>query len=480
MKKLLTMLAAALMAQAALKAEVTLPAFFSDNMVLQQQSRTALWGQANPNKMLRVKPSWNNKETKVMADENGDWKCYVETPVAGGPYYIIFNDGQEKVLDNVMIGELWFCSGQSNMEQPMKGYTSQSIENAERDLFLSGDASLRLFTVKRAAKNEPQGDVVGNWAEAEPSVVQDFSATAYYFGRFLRQALQVPVGLIVSSWGGTPAQAWTSREALADFPDYPVPGVGARFSGSTPSALYNGMVHPFLGLAMKGVIWYQGESNYERPDLYAALFTAMVKCWRDNWGIGEFPFYYCQIAPYDYSIITREGEPVINSAYLREAQLKAEEMIPNSAMVVLMDGGLKGGIHPRKKQLAGERLAMKALAGSYGFNIPVESPRLAQMAVHDSVAVLTFDHSPKYLDCTRGELRWFTVAGEDKVFYPAQAKIRWNSNIIELHAPEVAHPVAVRYAFSNWAEGDLFGQNGWPVSSFRTDDWPIEPEGIKE
>lgn len=480
MKKLLIMLAAALMGQAAVKAEVTLPAFFADNMLLQQQSRNALWGQANPNKMLRIKTSWNNKETKVMADENGAWKCYIETPAAGGPYYIIFNDGQEKKVENVMIGELWFCSGQSNMEQPMKGYTSQSIENAERDVFLSGDPSLRLFTVKRAAKDEPQSDVVGSWAEAAAPVVQDFSATAYYFGRFLRQALQVPVGLIVSSWGGTPAQAWTSREALADFPEYPVPGVGARFSGSTPSALYNGMVHPFLGLAMKGVIWYQGESNYERPDLYAGLFTAMVKCWRDNWGIGEFPFYYCQIAPYDYSIITREGEPIINSAYLREAQLKAEEMIPNSAMVVLMDGGLKGGIHPRKKQLAGERLAMKALAGTYGFNIPVESPRLANMAVHDSVAVLTFDHSPKYLDCTRGELKWFTVAGEDSVFYPAQAKIRWNSNIIELHAPEVAHPVAVRYAFSNWAEGDLFGQNGWPVSSFRTDNWPIEPEGIKE
>ncbi|MBQ9201090.1 MAG: sialate O-acetylesterase [Bacteroidales bacterium] len=480
MNRLWIVLAAALLSQAAARAEVTLPSFFTDNMLLQQQSRAALWGTATPNRMVRVKTSWNNRETKVMADEQGSWKCYVETPVAGGPYYIVFNDGQEKVVDNVLIGELWFCSGQSNMEQPMKGYTSQSIENAERDIFLSTDASLRLFTVSRAARAELQDDVKGAWAEAEPAVVQDFSATAYHFGRFLRQALNVPVGLIVSSWGGTPAQAWTSGEYLADFPEYPVPQAGQRFTGNTPSALYNGMVHPFLGLTMRGVIWYQGESNYERPDLYARLFTKMVQCWRENWGIGEFPFYYCQIAPYDYSIITKSGEPVINSAYLREAQLQAEEMIPNSAMVVLMDGGLKGGIHPRKKQLAGERLAMKALAGTYGFKIPVESPRLASMEVRDSVAVLTFDHSPKYLDCTRGELQWFTIAGEDSIFYPAQAKIKWNSNIIEVQAPQVARPVAVRYAFSNWADGDLFGQNGWPVSSFRTDDWPIKPECIKE
>lgn len=464
-----------------LNAEVKLPAFFSDNMVIQQQTEARFWGSARPSSTLSITPSWNGQRYKVKTDANGQWETSIPTPEAGGPYSICFDDGTDLVLDNVLVGEVWFCSGQSNMEEPMKGFPTQSVENATHDVFLSRDAGLRLLKVGNASKTEPQDDIKGTWTEADPTTVYAFSACAYYFGRYLRQALGVPVGLISSNWGGTAAEAWMSRDALKAFPQIEVPAAGKPIKGVKPTSLFNGMVHPFLGMAMRGCIWYQGESNYDHSEYYEDLFTALVAQWRQDWGIGEFPFYYCQIAPYDYSIITGEGQPVINSAYLREAQFKAEQRIPNCAMVVLLDGGDEVTIHPRRKQLAGERLAMKALAGTYGCKIDVESPRYASMEIKDSSIVVTFDHSPRYLDCTvcHSESVNFTIAGEDRVFYPAVAKIKWNTNTVEVSSPEVPHPVAVRYAFRNVVEGDLYGQNGMPVSSFRTDDWPIEPECIK-
>lgn len=473
-----------LMTGLSLRAEVSLPSFLSDHMVLQQQSEVVLHGKAEPHKLLRIKTSWDDKEYKVMVDGEGQWKATIQTAAAGGPYTVSFNDGTLLQLEDILLGEVWFCSGQSNMEQPMKGYTSQSIEGTQRELFLSKDNSLRLLTVGHSAKNEPQTDIrSGQWQAADPAVVANFSATAYWFGHFLRQSLQVPVGLVSSNWGGTPAQAWTPAEYLDDFPLYQVPAKDAKWNNQTPSGLYNGMVAPFLGMAMRGVIWYQGESNYEHPECYADLMTAMVRAWREVWNIGEFPFYYCQIAPYDYSIITGKGQPVINSAYLREAQMKAENMIPNCAMVVMLDAGLKGGIHPRIKKVAGERLAMKALAKTYGYEADVESPRFASMEVTDSMALLRFDRSAMRLDCTLpcGQYpEGFSMAGPDSVFHPAKAFIRWNKNEVEVTCPEVSHPVAVRYGFTNWTEGMLKGVNGWPVSSFRTDDWPITPEYIKE
>lgn len=468
----------AMLVSISLRANVKFPAFFGDNMVMQQQSNAAIWGTSQPNKMLRIHTGWDDKEYRIMADENGHWKTELKTPAAGGPYTIRFNDGKDTVLQNVMIGEVWFCSGQSNMEMPMKGYTNQAIENATRDILLSEDSEYRLFTVGRNACKEKQYDVKnGTWKEAQPESVRDFCATAYYFGRFLRETLKVPVGLIVSSWGGTYVESWMNEPSLSNFPAIEIPKGDVKYGGRTATALYNGMVYPFLGMSMKGCIWYQGESNYERPESYTGMFVSMVEGWRKDWNIGEFPFYYCQIAPYDYSIITKKGEPVINSAYLREAQMKAEYLIPNAGMAVLMDAGLEGGIHPRKKQVAGERLAMLALAGTYGRNVQVQSPRFLSMEIKDSMAVLTFDRAPMHLDWTRGYSKNFTIAGADSVFYPAQTHIIRAQ--VKVWSEKVPHPVAVRYGFTNWVDGDLFGANDMPVSSFRTDDWPVEPERIK-
>ena len=455
----------------ALQAEIRLPAFFSDNMVLQQQCQANFWGWADADQSLKIKTSWDNATYKVQADEKGAWNVQLQTPSAGGPYTISVSAGKEQLkLENVLIGEVWFCAGQSNMEQPMKGYPAQSITNGTRDILLSGDPQLRLLTTKRKVSFTALDDVTATWAEACPESVHDFSATAYYFGRFLRQSLDCPIGLVVSAWGGTCIEAWMDDASLAAFDQVKMPTAETKMHSNIPTALFNGMVHPYLGMSMRGVIWYQGESNYDRAHTYADMMQAMVSTWRKHWNIGEFPFYYCQIAPYDYSIITPKGQEPINSALLREAQMKAEDMIPNAAMVVLLDAGMWSGIHPSNKQTPGERLAMQALAHTYGHDkVNVQSPRYASVEFQDTMAIVSFDRSPRGLDATLGAPSGFEIAGPDSVFYPAKTHIRWNTNLVEVSAPEVKKPVAVRYAFGNCVEASLFGQNGMPVSSFRTD-----------
>ncbi|MDR0891294.1 MAG: sialate O-acetylesterase, partial [Mediterranea sp.] len=333
-----------------LRAEVKLPAIFADGMVMQQQTNANLWGTATPGKQVTVVTGWDNKQHTASADKNGNWHLSVATPVAGGPYTLTFSDGTKKTLTNILIGELWLCSGQSNMEMPMKGYKNQPVAHATMDILRSANPQMRLFTVKRTSTFEPQADVVGTWSEATPESVRGFSATAYYFGRLVNEVLKVPVGLVVTSWGGSACEAWMRADWLKAFPDAKLPHSQAdiKSPNRTPTALYNGMLHPLIGLTMRGVIWYQGEDNCNRAHTYADMFATLIKGWRSVWGEGDFPFYYCQIAPYDYSLITAKGEPVVNSAYLREAQAKVELRVPNTGMAVLLDAGLREGIHPLK------------------------------------------------------------------------------------------------------------------------------------
>ena len=318
---------------------------------------------ATPNKKVTVRTSWDGKLYAVTADAQGTWKLAVSTPEAGGPYTVTFDDGTPKVLSNILIGELWLCSGQSNMEMPMKGFKNQPVENANMDILRSRNPEIRLFTVKRTSTLTPQNDVTGSWKEASPAAVRDFSATAYYFGRLVNEILDVPVGLIVAAWGGSACEAWMTADWLKAFPDAKIPRSEAdiKSKNRTPTVLYNGMLHPLIGLTMKGVIWYQGEDNWNRAHTYADMFTTLINGWRAEWKQGDFPFYYCQIAPYDYGIITERGKEVINTAYLREAQAQVEHRVPNTGMAVLLDAGMEKGIHPARKQVAGERLALLAL-----------------------------------------------------------------------------------------------------------------------
>lgn len=475
MKKLLCSVLLLAMTLAA-QAEVKLPKIFGDNMVLQQQTECNLWGTADANKVVKVRASWNGKTYKTQADALGKWAMKIETPQAGGPYELSLSDGKELKLHNILIGEVWICSGQSNMEMPMKGFKAQPVEGAPEELMLCKDQQLRLFTVQRNAQLHPVDTVAGDWKEADAASVREFSAAAYYYGKTLRQSLGVPVGLIVTSWGGSACEAWINgnlikSDWLKAFPKLHTPWNEAdvkKYQQRCPSALYNGMLHPLIGYTMKGVIWYQGEDNCNRYATYADQMQTLVNSWRKEWKQGIFPFYYCQIAPYDYSLIKWKN----NSALLREKQMEAEKRISNCRMAVLLDAGLEYGIHPRKKKEVGERLALLSLANTYG------QKGLPDFAVYKSVefkgdtAVVSFDRSKEWVYFNNGpKSDNFEIAGEDQVFHKAQAWI--SRNKVYVKSEEVKKPVAVRYAFKNWVVGDLF-HDGLPVSSFRTDDWEVK------
>lgn len=475
MKKTFFSLAIAALTAFPLQAKVVLPKFFADNMVLQQQTECNLWGKASAGKSVTVTTSWNGKKYSSRADKDGKWRVKVSTPQAGGPYDITFSDGERTVLHNVLIGEVWICSGQSNMEMPMKGFKGQPVDNAVTQLLNCKDDKLRLFTVKRNAQTTPVDTVSGQWNAANAETVRQFSATAYFFGNALRKSLDVPVGLIVTSWGGSACEAWMNPDWIKpEWASYFKEVKGSitqenvdKLQQRCPSALYNGMLHPLIGLTMRGVIWYQGEENVNRSQTYADQLTTMVRGWRSEWQQGDFPFYFCQIAPYDYSLIGWN----YNSAYLREQQAKAETEISNSRMAVLLDAGLKSGIHPRKKQQAGERLALLALGNTYGMKRLPDFAKYKDVTFQGDTAVISFDNSREwiYLDSERLSPTDFEVAGSDRVFHPT-TNVWIKRNRLYVKCDDVRKPVAVRYAFSDWTDGPLM-HDGLPVSSFRTDNW---------
>ncbi|WP_443939390.1 sialate O-acetylesterase [Pedobacter sp. MW01-1-1] len=447
---------------------------FTDHMVLQQQSNVAIWGWAKASSKVKIITSWNKKSYTVNADANGKWKAKVETPTAGGPYEIELNDGDKLILSDILIGEVWFCGGQSNMEMPMKGFKSQPILGSNEAILKSTNSNLRLYTVPRSSVLERQENSKPSlWKLAEPESVANFSATAYYFGSMLSELLHIPVGLINDSYGGSSIEAWMSPEDLKPFPEVKIPSKGDTIKevSRTPSTLYNGMLFPIIGYGIKGAIWYQGESNYDRSDRYEDLFPAMVSNWRKAWDAGEFPFYFAQIAPYKYAQLPpyhKGGK--FNSAFLRDAQRKSVAKIPNSGMAVLLDIGEENCIHPANKKQGGTRLAYLALAKTYGMKgFGYASPLYDSMVVDKNKVTIKFQNLPNGLTSFGAPLNQFEIAGADKKFYPAKANI--SGSTVVVYADQVANPVAVRYAFKDFVVGDLFGNDGLPVSSFRTDNW---------
>jgi sialate O-acetylesterase len=455
-------------------ATVQLPTFFSDGMVLQQQTNAALWGWAKPNAPIKVITSWNKKTYTTNANEKGKWTIKVATPIAGGPYSISISDGTPIIIKNILIGEVWFCSGQSNMEMPMKGFKDQPIKNSNDAVFNATNDQIRIYTVPRAVERFAKDTTKSStWKNANPENISNFSATAYYFGRILQQQLKVPIALIHDSYGGSTAEAFMSAASLKAFPEIKIPSdTGTdKLNNRTPTTLYNGMIRPIIGYTIKGCIWYQGESNYERPDQYETLFPAMIQLWRSEWAQGDFPFYYAQIAPYKYSSLPNADSIVKkNSAYLRDAQRKALNNINKSGMVVLMDGGEEKSIHPADKETVGKRFAYLTLGDTYIYKgFAYQSPQYDSLKIKDSVATIKFKYAPNGLTSFSKPLTQFEIAGDDKIFHIAKASIR-NGTIL-LTSPQVSKPVAVRYAFKDFIMGELFSTEGYPVSSFRTDDW---------
>lgn len=443
-----------------LKAKVGLPSIFDNNMVLQQKSEVTLWGWANPIEEIRVTTDWDNTVTETKADNYARWKVQIKTPSAGGPYTLTIAGSDTIILENVMIGEVWLCSGQSNMEMS----AAWGINNAQQEIAAANHPDIRLFQVEKRAATSRQIDLAGSWTVCTPESMRNFSAAGYFFGRKLQQDLNVPIGLINSSWGGTAAEAWINPELVSESKElsYAATKISdkAPWCPGKPGTTYNSMIAPIINFNIAGVIWYQGEANTANPEFYKDIFTTLIKDWREEWN-KDLPFYYVQIAPYKY------GDNM-NGALVREAQLKCMT-IPNTGMVVISDIGNLDDIHPKDKQDVGLRLANWALAKTYYLTgISFSGPVYREMKVTDNKITLFFDHADNGLVAKGGPLRNFKIAGKDGIFYDANAKIEGSTVVVQ--SGKVKDPVAVHFAFSNTAEPNLFNKEGLPASCFRTED----------
>ncbi len=457
-----------------LLAEIKLPAIVSSNMVLQRNTTVVLWGWANANEKISVETSWGTGKFETNTDRNGHWKVEVKTTNSKEPQTVSIRSSSSNItLENILFGEVWLCSGQSNMEQPLVGFNGEPSFGSNMAIANSYNPNLRLFTVERSASKTPLDDVekYSAWQHASPGNVANFSAIAYFYGQQLQEILDCPVGIIHTSWGGSSVQAWMSKEAISSYQEVTLDDVDiTQRTNHIPTALYNGMINPLIPYTIRGALWYQGESNRLEPNLYKELFPAMVQDWRTRWGIGDFPFYYVQIAPFYYREHSDAYQTAGNSAFIREAQLQCMDLIPNSGIAITMDIGAEYSIHPPQKKEVAERLLFNALNQTYGFeNVDHASPVFESLEVKDGGIALMFKHAERGL-FSYDELTGFEIAGSDKVFYPAIARIENRRNIFVI-SEKVTEPVAVRYGWRNWIKGTLFDTNLLPASSFRTDNW---------
>lgn len=461
------------------EARVKLPSIINSSMVLQQQTEVNLWGEASKNRKVRITTSWNQKTYTTESDNNGKWAIKVATPKAGGPYEIVFDDGEILQLSNILIGEVWLCSGQSNMEMPMRGFDRQPLDNTT-DIIAKAKSRtpIRIYTtdskngkwVRQYAKT-PQADCQGEWLENTPYNVANTSAVAYYFAKYLEEVLDVPVGIIISSWGGSKVEAWMSRESISPFSDIDLSILDndeeVKNPTTTPSVLYNAKIAPLVGFGIKGFLWYQGESNRDNAKQYLDLMPAFVKDLRTKWNNDDLPFYFVQIAPYNY-----EGADGMSAAYLREVQEQNMKDIPLSGMVTTMDVGHPAFIHPTDKKTVGNRLAYWALSEMYGLQgIGYKPPVYKSMELADNKIYINFDNAEKGICPMWTSLPGFEIAGEDKVFHPAFAEIETRTSRLAVSSKDVPNPIAVRYAYKNYIEASIFSISGIPVAPFRTDNW---------
>lgn len=470
---LVFILCLSLIASFSAEAKVILPAIISSDMVLQRNTTVVIWGWANAKEKITLKPSWLKESLSTDADNEGNWKIIIKTTNSKDPQSLkITGEDSEIFLENILFGEVWICSGQSNMQQPIGGYDGQPTYGTLPAIARAENSNLRLFSVDRIGAKTPQKDLAGytGWQPASPDNIKDFSAIAYFFGQQLQEILDVPVGMIHTSWGGSRVEPWISKEVMSTFQEVNLDEVDVtRRTNQIPTVLFNSMIHPIIPYTIKGALWYQGESNRLEPDKYKEFFPAMVTDWRTRWGIGDFPFYYVQIAPFLYGG-NDAFDSVDNSAFIREAQLKCLDLIPNSGIAITMDIGEAYCIHPAKKKEVADRLLYNALNQTYGFNeLDYASPAYESLEIKNDSIILSFMNAETGLYTFDG-LEGFEIAGEDKVFYPAEASI-FNRRKVLIRSEQVPEPVAVRYAWRNWVMGTLFDTNLLPASSFRTDDW---------
>lgn len=438
-----------------LKAEIILPTLISDNMVLQQKQTVTIWGRSTiKDETLKVNGSWC-KDSVTVTVKNYCWKTQLRTPGFGGPYTICIRGHETKRINNVMIGEVWLAGGQSNMEMPVdstgKGF--RGVINFREKIAGANYPGIRMFTVPKVTSTSLKDSCGGSWVVCSPQIVGKFSAAGYFFAKALYDSLNVPIGILHASWGGTNAETWVRKEVLTENCKFSKPGL-AKDAGTR----YNAMIYPVQNYTIKGVIWYQGESNKIRAAEYRDLMETLITSWRKEWK-ADFPFYFTQIVPFIVS-----GK---NTELLREAQLKTLS-VPKTGMVVTSDFSDLNHIHPRQKEEVGRRLALWALAKDYGKKINCSGPLYKSMSIQGNKIIIHFDYAESGLK-TKGnnELKYFQIAGKDHNYIPAVAVIKGNT--VEVFNEQISDPVAVRLAFTDKEIGNLFNNAGLPASIFRTD-----------
>lgn len=487
---LLLVLSFLIVPAAVVHADVRLPSLISDNMVLQQKAEVPIWGWAEDGEVVTVQIQ-NQKATATA--QGGKWMVRLKPLKAGGPFTLTIAGKNRIEFKNVLVGEVWICGGQSNMQWQLR-----QTDGAEAEIARANYPQIRLITVPRLEVDKPVDDFKSEWKETTPESVATFSAVGYYFGRDLHKALNVPVGLINNAVGGSPAESWMQDYALSSDTEYrqflgAYPGRMAQYEEAMkkyredaerakaenkpaprapgrpwmPAGLYNGMMAPLVPFAIKGAIWYQGESNAGRAYQYRRLFPDMIRNWRSVMGQGNFPFLFVQLAAFGPNS-DKLGES--DWAELREAQTMTLKASPHTGMALAIDHGTYDDIHPRNKQPIGARLALSALAIAYGRKIVHSGPMYESMKADGEKIRISFTSTGGGLESKGGELKGFLIAGEDRKWHPAQARI--DGKHVVVWSSEVSKPVAVRYAWAKFPECNLYNKEGLPAISFRTDDWP--------
>lgn len=475
----------------------TLANTIQSNMVVQQGKPFKVWGFAANGAGIGVQADWMPKPQQTTAAANGQWLTQIPVPkVKAGdftPHAIRIWSGKDTVLlSNVLIGEVWLCGGQSNMDMELKPFYPwlRGVVNFEQEINNANYPAIRLYNVRTDFKSAPQADCInGAWKICTPDNAKDFSGVAYFFARELYQKLQLPVGMVVSSVGASSCQAWTSRAALeADhelkqqylYP-YDTSAVSKQVPDSVvtfekvlyPTLFYNAMIHPLRNLSLSGFLWYQGESNRMERSSYTKLTAAMVKNWRGLFAQGDLPFYYVQVAPFKWE---KDTTTTNYYGYFREAQDSIRLKSPNTGMVVTMDIGEADDLHPRNKQQVGIRLAKHALSKQYGKQMAWRGPEYKGMRIDGNTIKVMFQPGSTANGLRTNDdqpVLHFFVAGADKKFYPAKATVRGHE--VWVQSAAVANPVAVRYAFNNYPVTNLCNSDGLPAAPFRSDKWPEHP-----
>ena len=460
-----------------LQAKVRLPHIISDNMIVQQTSKVHLWGWGTRGKIVKVSVSWSVQIYSTTVGKDGRWNVDVTTPRASyQPLNIVFDDGERTVINNVLAGEVWVCAGQSNMEMPLKGFPNCPVEGCNEAIIEAGGLTdkIRFCKIPSRMAMKPLDDASCSWRCVDQRYVSDQSAVGYFFARMMNRALDIPIGLIEANKGGTRVESWLNRENLQALTSEPLDSaqIVRQYSWDyhRPLLWGNGTFSPILGYTVKGILFYQGCSNVEFPSPnYANLLACLVEQWRNGFGQGQLPFYFVQIAPCWYNNDANGTE----AAYLREQQLKAQTIIPNSAIVCTNDCVYPWEtqqIHPRMKKPVGERLAQIALNRNYGFeNIRCESARFDKMRIKGDTCIIFLKND--YQGISRYEdFQGFEIAGDDRVFHKAEVAYDWRIGLM-VRSEKVPHPVAVRYCFRNFQLGNVYNQALLPLFPFRTDNW---------